>query len=86
MTFDSTRRHKTEFQEVDVHKNLKILTKSWRMSPISARIQNLGWAQLESTSKNILIDVENSSFGYNLTSEIWISEGLGILAERCLDF
>ena len=79
MTFDTTRRHKTECQEVDSHRNLNILTKSWRISPISAQNQNLGWTQLESTSKIIMVEFENASFAYDLTFEIWSSEGSGPL-------
>ena len=78
MTFITTRLRKTIFQEVDYLKISKILAKWWRWRTFSARIQNLGWAQLESTLKRILIDVENSSFGYNLIFEMWISEGLAI--------
>ena len=46
-----------------------------RMSTFSARIQNLGWIILESTLRYMRVDVEKSSFGYNLISEIWISYG-----------
>ena len=66
MISDTTRRHKTWFQEIDFLKNLKILTKSWRILYISGRIQNMGRIQLESTSKIITIGIENSSFGYDL--------------------
>ena len=75
MTVDTTRLHKTWFQEVNFLRNLKILTKSWPMFHTCAWIQNLGWTQLESTLKIILIGIENSSFGCNLTFEIWISDG-----------
>ena len=81
MTFDTTRRHKTEFQDVDVHyKSPDFDHISLRMSPISARIQNLGWTQLESMSKIIMVAVEISSFGYDLTFEICISEGFSPVA------
>ena len=80
MTFITTRLHKTAFQEVDSLKISKSLTKWWRWRTFSARIQNLRCTQLESTLKIILIDVENSSFGYNLTYEIWMSEGRGLVA------
>ena len=80
MTFDTTRLHKTTFQEVDFLKISKILTKSWRIVGICGLIQNLGRTQLESTLKIMRVAVENSSFEYNLISEIWISEGLGFLA------
>ena len=63
MTFDPARRHKIESQEVNSHKNLKMLTKSWRCATFSARIQNMGWTQLESTLKIIRVNVENYSFG-----------------------
>ena len=53
---------------------MMILTKAWRMSPISAQNQNLRWTQLESTSKIMMVDVENSSFGFDLIFEIWISD------------
>ena len=46
MTFDTTRFHKTEFQEVTVSQNDNMLTKSLRMSPTSARIQHMVWTQL----------------------------------------
>ena len=78
---ENASHHKTSFQEVDFLKISKILTKSWRMATISARIQNLGWTQLESTLKIMRVAVENSSFGYNLTFEIWISEVLAYLRE-----
>ena len=47
------------------------------MLSICGMIQNLGWTQLESTLKIIRNSIENASFGYNLISEIWISEGPG---------
>ena len=40
---------------------------------------NLGWTQLEYTSKNIMIRIENAPFGYDLIFEMWISEGSGLL-------
>ena len=76
MISDTTRRHKTWFQEVDVLKNLKILTKSWRILYISGRIQNMGRVQLESTSKIITIGIENSSFGYDLIIWNFVKRGL----------
>ena len=36
---------------------------------------------MESALKIMRVAVENSSFEYNLNSEIWISEGRGFLAE-----
>ena len=80
MAFDTTRLHKTSFQEIDFLKISKILTKSWLMAGICGLIQNLGRTQLESTLKIMRVAVENSSFGYHLISQIWISEGLGPLA------
>ena len=80
MTSDTTRLHKTSFQEVDSLKISKILSKSWRMAGICGMIQNLGWTQLEYTLKIIRVAVENSSFGCNLIFEIWSSEGLSLLA------
>ena len=44
----------------------KMLTKSLLCFCIRGRIQNLEWTQLESTSKIAMVDVENSSCGYNL--------------------
>ena len=85
MTFDTTRCHRTQFQKVESHRNLKILTKSSRGSVFRAQILNLRWTQVEYSSKIIIIDVENYSFGYNLTSEIWMSEGPDPLAGGCLD-
>ena len=41
--FDTPRLHKTWFQEVDVFRNLKILTKSWPIVHTCAWIQNLRW-------------------------------------------
>ena len=38
-----------------------------------------GWIYLESTSKIMLVGIENDSFGYLVTSEIWIYEGPGPL-------
>ena len=70
MTFDTTRSHKTIFQKVKILKSLKILTEMWAEDNISARIQNLGWTQLEYTSKIIIVRIENSSFEYNLIFEI----------------
>ena len=70
MTFDATRLQKTSFQEVDDLKISKILTKSRRMAGICGLIQNMGWTKLESTLKIMRVAVENSSFEYNLISEI----------------
>ena len=67
MTFDTTRLHKTTFQEVDVLKISKILLELWRIGSICGRIQNLGWTQLESTLRIMRVAVDNSSFGYDLT-------------------
>ena len=77
MTFDTTRRHKTSFQEVDVLKISKSLSKSWRIACICGLIQNLGRTQLESTSRIMVVAVENSSFEYDLIFEIWSSESPG---------
>ena len=63
MIFDTTRLHKTWFQEVDVLRKLKILTESPRGGVVKARIQNLGWTQLEYTSTIMMVNVENYSFG-----------------------
>ena len=86
MTFDTTRLHKTWFQEVNFHKNLKILTEMVTVAHMCTRIQNLGWTQLESTLKMIIIGIENASFGYDLTFEIWISESPGLLTGGPSDF
>ena len=58
------------------YNNFKILSKSWRCLDLHARIQNLGWTHLESTSKIMRVNVDICSFGYDLIFEIWISEGL----------
>ena len=42
-----------------------ILSELGLCSPLCVLIQDLGWTQLEFTSEIILIDVENSSFGYD---------------------
>ena len=63
MTFVTTRRHRTEFQEADYHRNRKILIESWRISPIRGLIHNLGWTQLESELK---IQVKTSSLSFTL--------------------
>ena len=86
MISDTTRLHMTWFQEVGFHKNFKILTKSSRGSVVSAPIQNLVWTQLESTSKIITMNVENSWFGYDLNSEIWISDDPGPVTGGPPDF
>ena len=86
MTFDTTRIHKTWFQQVTFVKNSKILTKLWRCLTSSARIQNLGWTHLESTLNIMRVNVENSSFGYNLSFEIWISDGFSSVAWGPSDF
>ena len=80
MAFDTTRLHKTSFQEIDFLKISNILTKSRRIAGICGLIQNLGQTPLESTLKIMRVAVENSSFGYDLISQIWISEGLGLFA------
>ena len=51
-----------------------------------ARIQDLGWTQLECTSKIIRIDVENASFGYNLTVGNLNSDGFAPVARGPPDF
>ena len=76
---DAFLHHKpseTWFQEVTVLKILKMLSKSWRIFSICGRIQDLGWTQLETTSKTMRVDVENSSFGYDSTT--------GDLVKSCL--
>ena len=67
MNFETTRLHKTWFQKGDFLKNLKILSELWPWRSPCALIQDLGWIQLESTLKIIVMNVENSSFGYHLT-------------------
>ena len=86
MAFDTTRLHKTRFQKVNSFKIFKILTKSWRMVDNCGRIQNLGWIQLQSTLKITRVRIENASLGYDLTYEIWISEGPGPLTGGPSDF
>ena len=51
--------------------------KLWLTFTICGPTQNLGSTQMECTSKIVIIRNENYSFGYNLISEIWISEGPG---------
>ncbi len=51
-----------------------------RREVVSSMLGFRTWGGLESTLKIIMVDVENSSFEYNLAILIWISEGLGILA------
>ena len=65
MTFDTTRLYKTRFQEVTFLKMM--FTKLWLGSTICCVIENLGLTQFESTSNIIMVGIENSSFGYDLT-------------------
>ena len=58
---------------------------SW-CGTFSSRIQNLGWTEFESTLKIIIIDVENSSFGCNLTFETLVKKGLPPCCVRTLWF
>ena len=67
-------------RQVDFFKILKILTNMWAEDNISGQIQNLGWTQLEYTLKIMRVGIENVSFGYELISEMWISEGPGLAA------
>ena len=76
MLSDTTRLHKTWFQEIDFLKNLKVCTKSWQILYISGPIQNLKWIQLESTLKNIIMWIEIFSFGYNSTIWNLVKRGL----------
>ena len=62
ITFNTTRLHNTSFQEVDVLKISKILSKSWRIACICGLIHYLGRTQLESTLNIIRVAVDNSSF------------------------
>ena len=89
MTFDTTRLHKMKLDSKKSRfrqQQIKILTKSLRISPISARIQNMRLTNLESTSKIIVVDVDNYSFGYNLITETWISDGCSPVARGTTDF
>ena len=45
------------------------------MASTCGGFQNPRWTKLESTLKIIRTGIENASIGYNLTSEIWVSEG-----------
>ena len=87
MTFDTTRLHKTAFQEVNFLTISKNLLELWLCSTLCVLIQDLGWTQLESTSKIIIVNVENSSFGYdliigNLLLEDPLISKLGVLILR----
>ena len=86
MLANTQRFHNIWFQENDFLKILKILSKSSRRSTFSARIQNLGWTHLKSTSKIIVIDVENSSFVYDLTIESLVKRSLVHSCSRTLRF
>ena len=81
MRSDTTRLHKTWLQEICFLINLKILIKSWRILNISGRFESLGWTQLESTLKIIMVWIDNSSFGYDLT--IWNLVKRGVY-HRCV--
>ena len=50
------------------------------MVTMCGRIQNLGWVQLESTSRIMTPWISNASSGYGLTYEIWIDGGLSPVA------
>ena len=80
MTLDTTRLHKTAFQEVEILKISKISSEMLTRAHMCTRNWNLKWTELESTLKIMRVDVENASFGCNLIYQIWISEGLGPLA------
>ena len=69
-----------------ISQSSKYVTKSWRKATICGVIQNLGWTRLESTLKIITIRNENSSFEWNLTFEIWISEVSGLATGGPSDF
>ena len=67
MTFDITRLHNTGFQEVRYVRISKILSELWLCPTPCAMRQDMRWTQLESTSKIIIMNVDNSSFKHNLT-------------------
>ena len=75
MTFNTTRLHKTWFQEVTFLKKITMLKLS-QYSTFRYRIQSLESTQLEYTSKIIMVDVKNSSFGYDLTIGNLVKRGL----------
>ena len=76
MTFDPTRLYKTWIQEFEFLKISGIMFEMWLCSTTCVVIQDLGWTQLESTSKIIIINVENSSFGYDGTIGNFVKMGL----------
>ena len=75
-TFDATNLHKTGFQEVTFLEVLKNFTTSYRIATIRGVIQKMGWTQFEPTSKCIMVAVENSSIGYDLTIGNLVKRGL----------
>ena len=76
MACDLMKLHKTLLQEVEILNMSDILSEMWLWRRPCAVIQNLGWTQLESTVKIIVINVENSAFGYNLTFEMLVKRGV----------
>ena len=70
VTKDYNRYHKTLYNVIStrrVSKKSQDYDKIWPGLHIGARIQNLRLMQFESTLKIIMVRIENSSFGYNLT-------------------
>ena len=68
ITFDTTRRHTTPFQEIDVLNTLKMLR-------IRGGWRHITWgAQLQFTLKIIMTRIENASFGYELTIGIFVEK------------
>ena len=62
MTCDTRDFIKLNFKKSCSRKILEILTKSWRMFTICGVIQNLGWTQIDSTLKIIMVRIQNASF------------------------
>ena len=82
MPCDTTRLHITCFQKITFHENLKILTKSRSCSTTCGGIQHLGWTQMESTLKIIMVAVEIYLFGYDLTIGDLVKRGLSPTCSR----
>ena len=59
----------------------EIMSEMKRCLTLSARIQNLRWTQLESALTIMTFDVDNSSFGDNLTIEALVKRGI---YQRCV--
>ena len=59
MISDTARLHKTWFQYDDFLNHVKIKSKSSRYNTFRYWIQNLRWTQMESTSKIMMVNVEN---------------------------